>query len=80
MSITHSDLSSPRQGANSQPTMTAVTTPSLRFSRLLLTGAAGGLGRQLRTRLKPHCDALRLSDVADLGAAAPGEELMPASL
>lgn len=80
MSITHSDLSSPRQGANSQPTMTAVTTPSLRFSRLLLTGAAGGLGRQLRTRLKPHCDALRLSDVADLGAAAPGEELMPARL
>jgi len=60
--------------------MPAVTTPSMRFGRLLLTGAAGGLGRQLRTRLKPHCDTLRLSDVADLGSAAPGEELMPARL
>lgn len=48
---------------------------ALRFSRLLLTGAAGGLGRQLRTRLKAYCDTLRLSDMADLGAAAPGEEL-----
>jgi len=51
-----------------------------RFRRLLLTGAAGGLGRELRARLKRYCDALRLSDVADLGAAAEGEELMPAPL
>ena len=51
------------------------TTCSIRFPRLLLTGAAGGLGRELRSRLKPHCDVLRLSDIADLGAAAPGEEL-----
>ncbi|WP_119157383.1 NAD-dependent epimerase/dehydratase family protein [Caldimonas tepidiphila] len=53
---------------------------SLRFNRLLLTGAAGGLGRELRTRLKRYCETLRLSDVADLGAAAPGEELRPARL
>ena len=59
--------------------MTA-TTRSLRFGRLLLTGAAGGLGRELRQRLKPHCNTLRLSDIADLGAAAPGEELVPAAL
>ena len=50
------------------------------LNRLLLTGAAGGLGRQLRTRLKSCCQILRVSDVADLGAAAPGEELQTARL
>jgi uronate dehydrogenase len=50
------------------------------FKRLLLTGAAGGLGRELRPRLKAHCGVLRVSDIADLGAAAPGEELVPAAL
>jgi uronate dehydrogenase len=57
-----------------------VNAPSIVLERLLLTGAAGGLGRELRTRLKPHCRWLRLSDIADLGAAGPGEELMPARL
>ena len=55
-------------------TDTAATTP-LRFARLLLTGAAGGLGRVLRPRLKACCHALRVSDIAELGPAAPGEEL-----
>jgi uronate dehydrogenase len=50
------------------------------FKRLLMTGAAGGLGRELRHRLKRHCEVLRLSDIADLGEAAAGEELMPAAL
>ena len=50
------------------------------LGRLLLTGAAGALGRRLRPRLKAHCELLRVSDIADLGAAAPGEELMPAAL
>ena len=59
--------------------MTA-TSPSLRFGRLLLTGAAGGLGGVLRQRLRPHCAALRLSDLADLGEAAAGEELVSARL
>ena len=36
----------------------------LRFPRLLLTGAAGGLGRELRPRLKAYCDKLRLSDLS----------------
>ena len=54
--------------------------PTLRFDRLLLTGAAGALGRQLRTRLKPHCECLRLSDIADLGPAQPGEEVVQAAL
>jgi len=51
------------------------STTSLRFKRLLLTGAAGGLGRVLRPRLKAYCEVLRLSDLADLGAAAAGEEV-----
>ncbi len=59
--------------------MPAHPTP-LRFGRLLLTGAAGGLGQALRPRLKAYCDTLRLSDIADLGTAASGEELMPAAL
>ncbi len=57
-----------------------VATTGVHFQRLLLTGAAGGLGRELRTRLKPYCERLRLSDVAPLGDAAPGEELAPAAL
>jgi uronate dehydrogenase len=49
--------------------------PDRRFHRLLLTGAAGGLGRELRGRLTAHCEILRLSDIADLGDASAGEEL-----
>jgi uronate dehydrogenase len=50
------------------------------FHRLLLTGAAGGLGRVLRPRLARQCTTLRVSDTADLGAAAPGEEIVAARL
>ena len=60
--------------------MPAPLTPSLRFERLLLTGAAGGLGRELRRRLKAYCARLRLSDIADLGDATENEELRPARL
>jgi uronate dehydrogenase len=60
--------------------MTADAAPARLFARLLLTGAAGGLGRELRRRLQAHCQVLRLSDMADLGAAAPGEELVRAAL
>ena len=59
--------------------MSELLTP-IRFRRLLMTGAAGGLGRAMRPRLLRYCDALRLSDIAELGAAAPGEELVPARL
>ena len=52
----------------------------VRFHRLLLTGAAGGLGRELRTRLKAYCTTLRLSDIANLGGEGAGEELRPARL
>ena len=63
-----------------RPEVPAPVQPSIVFHRLLLTGAAGGLGFELRRRLKPHCRVLRLSDIAELGVAAPGEELMPARL
>lgn len=70
--------------SNLASTMSSEMAPGsltpLRFRRLLLTGAAGGLGRELRRRLKPYCETLRLSDIADLGAAGPGEELQPARL
>jgi uronate dehydrogenase len=56
------------------------TAPAPAFHRLLLTGAAGGLGRELRRRLPAHCAVLRLSDVAPLGEAGPREELQPADL
>ena len=51
-----------------------------RYHRLLLTGAAGGLGQVLRPRLKKYCKWLRVSDIAELGAKADGEELQIAPL
>ncbi|TCM53200.1 uronate dehydrogenase [Rhizobium sp. PP-F2F-G48] len=50
------------------------------MKRLLVTGAAGGLGRAMRERLGKLADIVRLSDIADLGDAAPNEELMPCDL
>lgn len=51
-----------------------------RFNRLLITGAAGNLGRVLREGLAPLATTLRLTDRADMGEAAPHEEIMPAEL
>jgi len=48
--------------------------------RLLLTGAAGGLGQALRPLLPANCDVLRLSDRAPLAPAGPREEVVPADL
>lgn len=48
--------------------------------KLLLTGAAGGLGKALRERLKANCSVLRLSDVQAFGEAAAGEEVVLADL
>jgi uronate dehydrogenase len=52
----------------------------LRFRRLLLTGAAGNLGRELRPRLARYCDVLRISHRSEFGPAGAGEEVMLASL
>ena len=52
----------------------------LSLGRLLLTGAAGGLGRVLRPRLAPRCSLLRVSDVATMEPAASGEEVIQVAL
>jgi uronate dehydrogenase len=49
-------------------------TETNQLPRLLLTGAAGGLGKVLRESLKPYARTLRLSDVAALSPPAAGEE------
>ena len=58
--------------------MTPLSAP--RFKRLLLTGAAGNLGRVLRPRMKHYCDVLRLSDLAPMDPAGAGEEVVQAPL
>ena len=50
------------------------------MKRLLITGAAGGLGSMARKRLAHLADVLRLSDIADLGTAAAHEELVTCDL
>ena len=55
-------------------------TPPPRYPRLLLTGAAGGLGKVLRARLKPFAYVLRVSDREPLGAPGAGEEIVQCDL
>lgn len=50
------------------------------LNRLLLTGAAGALGKILRDSLKPYAKTLRLSDVAPMAQAAAGEEVVACNL
>lgn len=56
------------------------TTLPHRCHRLLLTGAAGGLGKVLRDSLKPSAEILRLSDIASLAPAGAHEEVVPCNL
>lgn len=51
-----------------------------KFRRLLLTGAAGGLGQMLRSRLKADAHVLRVSDIAEMAPAAEGEEVVRCDL
>jgi uronate dehydrogenase len=60
--------------------MDSATPPALSLGRLLLTGAAGGLGRELRKRLGPRCELLRLSDMAAMEPAQAGEEVVQVAL
>ena len=60
--------------------MTSAAPTGIRFQRLLLTGAAGGLGRVLRPRLKSLCETLRVSDLAPLDPPQAGEEVVQAAL
>lgn len=59
--------------------MTRPETPN-RLDRILLTGAAGGLGKVLRQSLRPYARILRLSDLAPMDPAGPGEEVVPCDL
>jgi uronate dehydrogenase len=56
------------------------TPAPIRFERLLLTGAAGNLGRELRPRLLPRCETLRVSDRSPMDAGGPSEEVVVADL
>jgi uronate dehydrogenase len=62
------------------PSSSSAATPAPAFERLLLTGAAGGLGRVLRPRLKRLCRVLRASDIAAMDPAGEGEEVVVAQL
>lgn len=50
------------------------------IDRLLLTGAAGALGKVLRSGLRPYARTLRLSDIAPMEAAREGEEVVTCDL
>lgn len=50
------------------------------FNRILLTGAAGGLGKVLRERIKAWTNIVRLSDISNMGEAGEGEEIMQCDL
>jgi uronate dehydrogenase len=51
------------------------------FNRILLTGAAGGLGKVLRQRLQPFARQLRLSDICEMPPAiGPHEEVVSCDL
>lgn len=67
-------------GAMTAPPAAAAAPASPFFSRLLLTGAAGGLGRELRPRLRRLARVLRVSDLTAMAPAEAGEEVAGADL
>ncbi|KWS83043.1 NAD-dependent epimerase/dehydratase family protein [Pseudomonas amygdali] len=54
--------------------MASAHTTQTPFNRLLLTGAAGGLGKVLRETLRPYANVLRLSDIAEMAPAVDDSE------
>ena len=50
------------------------------MKRLLITGAAGGLGRMMRDRLAPLAETLRLSDIVGIDDPRPNEEVVTCDL
>lgn len=55
--------------------MTAPSSTSTKpFNRLLLTGAAGGLGQILRDTLQAHANVVRVSDISEMAPAAGDHE------
>jgi uronate dehydrogenase len=58
----------------------SVENSGSKVGRLLMTGAAGGLGKALRVPLKENCSVLRLSDRVSFGEASANEEIVLADL
>lgn len=50
------------------------------MKRLLITGAAGGLGKICREGMKGYADVIRLSDIAPMDPAGPNEEVVQCDL
>lgn len=50
------------------------------MTRILLTGAAGMLGKILRENLRGYCDILRVSDLREVAPAGVGEEVVKGDL
>jgi uronate dehydrogenase len=50
------------------------------MKRILITGAAGQIGVALREGLRGNYPLIRLLDVAPLGNAEPGEEVITADI
>ncbi|MAW84987.1 MAG: NAD-dependent dehydratase [Phyllobacteriaceae bacterium] len=50
------------------------------LNRILITGAAGGVGRQLRPLIRPLTHHLRLSDIVPVTDAGDGEEAVTCDL
>ena len=50
------------------------------MKRLLITGAAGNLGKICREGLKGYADVIRLSDLAPMDPAGPNEEVVQCDL
>jgi uronate dehydrogenase len=57
-----------------------MNSPQKPFGRLLLTGAAGGLGHVLRPHLVDWAQHVRISDLRSCGPAQAGEEVVLADL
>lgn len=58
----------------------AAANPSSRYRRILLTGAAGNLGRQVRTAAGTWAQAVRLSDITPVADVLQNEEFVRADL
>ncbi|MGV8843457.1 MAG: NAD-dependent epimerase/dehydratase family protein [Pseudomonas sp.] len=54
--------------------MTPTSNAQAPFNRLLLTGAAGGLGKVLREGLRPYANILRVSDIVNMAPATGTHE------
>ncbi len=62
------------------PKLDATAKLSTPLGKILLTGAAGGLGQVLRHSLQPFANSLRLSDITPMTSAAAHEEIVQCNL